>query len=280
VDGVGGIDGTDGSDGTDGVDAYNGLTILDGVVGVACDAYDGTGQRIRSGLDTDRSGTLDISEIEYTAFVCNGANGADGTDGADGLSSLMNISSEPIGGNCQYGGQKIEYGLDFNENDVLDSFEVIDAVFACNGADGVDGTDGTDGVSTALIISDEPVGINCQHGGKKIVVGPDADQDGIPDSIISTVYSCNERVVYTPQGASSSVCNSFTAIASNNADHCVFYDAVGGWQNFQGAASTIFVSTGWCSSECFDASGNLVTISVCTGVGFYNTDVNICTHVG
>jgi hypothetical protein len=304
------VDGANGTDGVNGIDGYNSLTITDNVVGSSCDFFGNGGARIRSGSDINRNGVLEITEIEYIAFVCNGADGTDGTDGvdgtdgtngvdgvdgadgvdgSDGLSSLMNISSEPNGPNCQCGGQKVEYGLDFNENGVLDIFEIIDAVFTCNGApgadgsDGADGADGVDGVNgtyTALMITDEPVGVNCQHGGKKIESGPDADMDGIPDSVVSTVYSCNERMVYTPQGASSSVCGSFTAIAPSNADHCVFYDAVGGTLNFQGAASTIYVSTGWCASECFDVNGVRIATSVCTGVGFYNINQPTCTHDG
>ena len=275
-----GANGADGANGTNGTNGLNSLVVVDGAVGTACDAFGNGGQRIRSGMDTNNNNILDVAEVNSTAYICNGANGADGangTNGTNGLNSLVNVTFEPSGLNCQYSGQKISTGLDLNGNGTLDPAEVSHTSYVCNGAPGVNGTDGT---STAIRIMDEPVGANCQHGGKKIESGPDANHDGIPDTVTSVVYSCNERVVYTPQGPSSSVCNSFTIKASATTDHCVFYDHFGNPQNFQGAASTYYISTGWCAAQCFDVANVQQTIPVCTGVGFYHPDVNTCTHNG
>ncbi len=198
---------------------------------------------------------------------------------------LMKTTIEPSGMHCTYGGYMIESGLDSNINGILDLVEIDSSktFYLCNGdpgATGADGADGADGSSTAIRITDEPVGVNCQHGGKKIESGPDANMDGLPDSVTSTVYSCSERVVYTPEGPSTAFCNSFTIKTSTTSDHCVFYDHLGNPQNFQGAADAFFVSTGWCSAQCFDASNVQQTIPVCTGVGFYHPDVATCTHDG
>ena len=54
----------------------------------------------------------------------------------DGLSSLINQSIELPGENCEFGGQKIESGIDSNGNGILESQEVQQTEFVCNGEDG------------------------------------------------------------------------------------------------------------------------------------------------
>jgi hypothetical protein len=56
----------------------------------------------------------------------------------DGLTSLVNITDESPGENCLSGGYKIETGLDLNENSILDSDEVQNSVYLCNGTDIID----------------------------------------------------------------------------------------------------------------------------------------------
>ena len=69
---------------------HNSLVDIDATVGTNCDAFAGTGQRIRSGLDdgdpggTADDGILDDQEVDDTGYVCDGAPGADGADGANG----------------------------------------------------------------------------------------------------------------------------------------------------------------------------------------------------
>ncbi len=94
------------------------------------------GQRIASGLDSDGNGVLDPAEVSQVNYVCNGSTGATGTTGADGLTSLVATTSEPVGANCAYGGQKIASGLDSDGNGVLDSAEVTQVNYVCNGATG------------------------------------------------------------------------------------------------------------------------------------------------
>jgi len=55
-----------------------------------------------------------------------------------GANSLIHTTAEPIGSNCEYGGVKIETGVDLNGNNILDANEVNSTAFACNGATGVD----------------------------------------------------------------------------------------------------------------------------------------------
>lgn len=72
--------GTDGSDGEDGRESLVVLTQLS-VGDTQCAAG---GQRIDTGIDDDGNGTLAQSEIDRTAYACNGTPGADGMDGTDG----------------------------------------------------------------------------------------------------------------------------------------------------------------------------------------------------
>lgn len=126
------------------------------------------GVRIDTGPDNNLNGVLDPDEIENTFFVCNGEpgvqgppgpqgpqgpqgpggedgdDGDDGEDGEDGFNSLIETMIEPPGANCEFGGLKIETGLDLNRDGVLDPNEVMATDFVCNGAEGQPGVDGSD----------------------------------------------------------------------------------------------------------------------------------------
>lgn len=86
---------SDGEDGIDGKDGIDGVAGLDGVDGAP-------------GLD-----------------------GEDGLDGGNGLETLVTVSLELAGSNCNQGGQKIESGLDANRNNTLDPSEVENVSFLC-----------------------------------------------------------------------------------------------------------------------------------------------------
>ena len=78
----------------------------------------------------------------------DGADGSSGDDGSTGLNSLINTTLEPVGSNCSFGGIKIESGLDSDASGTLDSGEVTQTQYICNGNDGADGEDGADGAET------------------------------------------------------------------------------------------------------------------------------------
>jgi OmcA/MtrC family decaheme c-type cytochrome len=82
------------------------------------------GTRIDVGIDDNRNGQLDDSEVMSTTYVCNGS----------GKNALVKTSSEPVGDNCAFGGTRIETGLDANNNGTLDASEVDAAAtsFVCN----------------------------------------------------------------------------------------------------------------------------------------------------
>ena len=123
------------------------------------------GVKIETGPDDNLNGVLDEEEVTMTFFVCDGIpgvqgppgpqgpqgptgpqgpGGEDGDDGEDGFNSLIETMIEPPGDNCEFGGLKIETGLDLNRNGVLDPNEVTATDFVCNGADGQPGVDGSD----------------------------------------------------------------------------------------------------------------------------------------
>lgn len=109
-----------------GIDGNNSLTkITNEVSGTNCE---NGGLKIDSGIDANSDGTLDDAEISATAYVCNGI---------DGEVSLVNISDEVAGANCENGGVKIESGIDSDGDLVLDIDEILVTRYVCNGIDGV-----------------------------------------------------------------------------------------------------------------------------------------------
>ncbi|RCS26550.1 hypothetical protein DUT90_12400 [Polaribacter sp. WD7] len=164
--------------GTNGNNGLNSLTnISEEAKGENCE---NGGYKVETGIDNNVNGLLDSNEIETVNYICNGTNGS------DGLSSLIDISEEPKGENCENGGYKIETGVDNNINGILDSDEIEAVNYVCNG------TNGNDGLNSLINISEEPKGENCENGGYKIEIGIDNDVNGILDSneIITVNYIC------------------------------------------------------------------------------------------
>lgn len=116
-----------GNNGAEGINGYNSLI---NVMAVAAgwDCANG-GYKIQTGLDNNRNGILDLSEIQNTQFICNGING---------INSLFSIKTEVAGVNCKTGGFRVDYGRDMNGDGTLDANEIDDFVFVCNGLGGAD----------------------------------------------------------------------------------------------------------------------------------------------
>ena len=190
-----GSDGSDGADGIDGIDGADGLdaeptslvSVSEELAGANCAAG---GQRIDWGVDDDRDQVLDAEEIDATAYVCSGMDGADGADGSDGsdgasgLSGIVSTNVEPAGANCEAGGLRVAWGLDLNENGVLDAEEEDGSSYVCAGLDGA--------VSLMQVV-DEPAGANCEAGGQRVEHGIDDDGDQTldPEEVDGTDYICN-----------------------------------------------------------------------------------------
>jgi cysteine-rich repeat protein len=62
-----------------------------------------------------------------------GPTGAPGATGPAGLSSLIRVTPEASGSNCAEGGVRIETGVDDTADEVLDTEEIDDTVYVCNG---------------------------------------------------------------------------------------------------------------------------------------------------
>jgi hypothetical protein len=179
-----GVAGTNGTNGTNGIDGKNALVNTTTEPAGANCANGGT--KVEYGLDANNNGTLDAGEINasLTKYVCNGA---------DGKTTLVKTTTETAGANCATGGNKVEVGLDANNNGTLDVGEVDATLtkYICNGINGIDG-------KNALIkTSNEPAGNNCLNGGTKVECGSDLNNNGVldPTEINSslTTYVCNSN---------------------------------------------------------------------------------------
>jgi len=164
------------------------LNAVEELPGTNCDAG---GVKVETGLDTNLNGELDSDEVLNSFFVCNGEQGAvgpqgpqgaQGPQGEAGFNSLINTIIETPGANCEFGGLKIESGLDLNRDGILNSNEVQATAFVCNGENG-------DIIETTI----EPQGTNCEFGGVKADTGPDINLNGIldPNEIVNTFFVCN-----------------------------------------------------------------------------------------
>ncbi|MFA7653485.1 MAG: MopE-related protein [Candidatus Magasanikbacteria bacterium] len=212
-----------GADGQDGEDGLNTIC-ADPVTADPADCPDGGWTHV-CGLDANSNGVLDAGEEQVEYDTCNGADGNPGQDGDDCASytlpngciyfvCALNPPSgaycqpedghdavfgdkfvEPAGPNCEFGGNGIEYGIDLNDNGILDANEVIGAMYSCAGASGQDGHD------SLVKQTEEPAGPNCEFGGIKFESGVDSNDNGIldADEVDSTSYVCKpESTVIIP----------------------------------------------------------------------------------
>ena len=86
--------------------------------GATC-KYGGTA--VRSGVDTNRNGTLDDVEITQTAYVCDPST-----------TQLIRRDAVAAGPECPGGGVDIRAGIDDNDNGVLDDAEIEQTTRVCN----------------------------------------------------------------------------------------------------------------------------------------------------
>lgn len=122
--------------------------------------------------------------ITILFIACEGEEGSTGIQGFNGINSLINITDENAGNNCENGGLKIEIGLDNNSNEILENNEVQNTRYVCNGINGNN--------SLTTVIT-EPAGVNCENGGIKINSGLDINRNGDleENEITSSAYVCN-----------------------------------------------------------------------------------------
>jgi len=136
------------------------------------------GYKVLSGIDFNNNNLLDDNEIDATEYICNGSNGSN---------SLISILPEPAGVNCSSGGYKVTTGIDMNNNKTLDSTEVQNTKYICNG------NNGNNGYNSLINVFAVAAGGDCANGGYKIQTGLDSNRSGILDAseIQNTQFICN-----------------------------------------------------------------------------------------
>jgi hypothetical protein len=115
--------------------------------------------------------------------ACNdGGSGTAVTTRSSGM--LVATTVEAAGANCADRGVKISSGADTNGNGILETSEVTNVQYACNGAGGAGSI-----VRTVALASGDA---HCPAGGDAVQVGTDANGNGVLDAseIISTAYVC------------------------------------------------------------------------------------------
>nr|WP_028672093.1 hypothetical protein [Saccharospirillum impatiens] len=114
------------------------------------------GIRVDSGVDTSGDGVLQEAEKSAPVYVCNVA-------GATGSSSLIELSVELPGGNCTYGGTRIDSGPDADSNGSLEPGEISQTRFVCE-QQSCSWTDNNDGTTT----------VSCEGEDDRLVLNPEA----------------------------------------------------------------------------------------------------------
>lgn len=144
-----------GADGQDSEDAgLNSLVVTSNETAGANCANGGI--RIDSGVDSNSNGVLDGDEANAPVYVCS-------VSGTAGATSLVELTAEPPGANCAYGGSRIDSGLDANSNDVLDNGEIEYTQYICE-TQACTWSDNGDGTTT----------VSCENGESHLVLNPSA----------------------------------------------------------------------------------------------------------
>lgn len=138
--------------------------------------------------DLNGDGEHSKNEITSSHVVC---------DGEDGHSALI-TKTEATAAVCVNGGSIFKYGLDLNDDNVLDADEVTGSSIVCNGvnghngSNGSDGSDGADGHNSLVVKRDATVS-ECANGGAILTIGLDLDNsDSLePSEITNTAVVCN-----------------------------------------------------------------------------------------
>lgn len=81
------------------------------------------GYKVNTGIDANKNGILEATEIQNTTYICNGNNG---------LNYLIAVKAEAAGVNCAFGGYSFNTGIDINKNGILDAGEITSTVYICN----------------------------------------------------------------------------------------------------------------------------------------------------
>jgi hypothetical protein len=153
------------------------------------------GTAVLGGIDVNADGQLQSTELTATQYVCQTSASLTGAN------ALIRLDAEPVGGNCSQGGTAVKSGLDSNGNGTLDSDEVSNTTFVCNGRTGATGQNG----KNALVrLDSEPAGTSCAYGGTSVKSGLDTNGDGAlsPSEVQTTQLVCSSANLFRTKWAS------------------------------------------------------------------------------
>ena len=186
---VSGPPGADGANGANGTDGANGVSTLINAVNSTSCLQGGTTFEI--GSDDNADGMLSVTEVKVTVDICNGVqgpegpqgpagadgvdgtngtDGQDGADGSDGLNTLVATTTVAAGSNCTNGGIRIDVGVDDDDDGVLDSSEIDQTQYVCDG--------GSSSSTLLTTTSTPPTSLGCDAGGRIIAQGLDNGDGG------------------------------------------------------------------------------------------------------
>jgi hypothetical protein len=225
------------------------------------------GYKVLSGIDLNSDNILEANEVEATQYICNGSNGSN---------SLISILPEPAGINCTSGGYKILTGVDVNNNGTLDSKEVENTKFICNGNNGLNGSNGANSLINVVPVA---AGGDCANGGYKIQTGLDADGSGTLDAseVQNTQFVCNGA---NGNNSLFSIKTEAPGINCTNGGFKVGYgkDANGnGILDEDEIENSVFICNGSGEGDketriSIDFSANTTSSTSVKGIGFYGFD--------
>lgn len=155
------------------------------------------GTAVLGGIDVNANGQLEATEVTTTQYACTTTALAETT----GTNSLIRQDVEAPGANCTYGGTAIKSGIDSNANGTLDTNEVTNTTFVCNGRPGPEGEHGH---NSLVRLDSEPSGANCTYGGTAVKTGIDWNHDHILNDyeVTTTQYVCSAASLFRTKWAS------------------------------------------------------------------------------
>jgi hypothetical protein len=166
--------------------------------GIMITCPDGTSQVIKNGQPgLNGSDGLNGSNGNNGNTGSNGSNGTNGTNGLNGINTLMSFDNSTT---CLNGGLLVSYGLDLNNNSLLDLTEIQGSANICNGINGLNGSMGPQGPSgtnghSVLVMSGTTLAGDglCTNGGSVLTLGTDVNDDNILDGTEQTSVAviCN-----------------------------------------------------------------------------------------
>lgn len=179
-----------------GGDGWRGNTYLVKLVPEASGAHcSRSGTAVLGGIDVNANAQLESTEVTTTQYVCSPLAEAAGNQ------ALIRLDVEPSGANCGQGGTAVKSGLDANSNGTLESSEVTNTTFVCNG---LRGNDGQNGRNSLVRLDPDASGTNCAYGGTAVKSGLDLNGDKVLNDaeVTTTQFVCSMANLFRTKWAS------------------------------------------------------------------------------